>query len=121
LRTDNFVKYPFLLAERLFADRDFFERTFSEDPAWDAQIFFELFVLAYLDFLEVPLVPDLISDVFLCAAAIISAKLLDGVELSDAYFLAADALCCPANKSVLKNAAQETNTKVVANSKVRMV
>ncbi|MGO9119077.1 MAG: hypothetical protein ACLQPD_15895 [Desulfomonilaceae bacterium] len=65
--------------------------------------------------------PDFISDAFFCAAATIPAKLLYGVELSDAYFLVADALGCPANKSVLKNAVHEISTKVLANSKVRML
>lgn len=122
LRSDNFFSDFFLLAERLFADPDF-ERVFDEPPTLDPRMFFELFVLAQLilELFGVPLPSILISDVFLCAAAIMPPRLLYGVDPSDVYFLVAGALSCPANKSALKNAVHETSTKIVIDRKVRMI
>jgi len=74
-----------------------------------------------LELPDVPSLPELTSDFFLCAAVIIPAKLLYGVDPSDEYFLVSEALSCAANKSLLENAAHQTSTKIVADNKVRMI
>jgi hypothetical protein len=99
------------------------ESFFDECPILDARNFFGLLLLAWLilGLFEAPLPPDLMSDAFLCADAMAPAKLLYGVDSLEAYFLVAEALSWPANKSLLENAAHQTSTKIAADSKVRMI